>query len=692
MYVPEKDANAARALYRIENLTILRELALRRTAERADEQMRAYTESGARQEQRAARERVMVCLDADALAMRLVHAARQMAAGLRAEWLAVHVQTLQDYRRAPQERQALEQANAWAVAQGAQVVTLHGQAVLAELLRYARAENVTKLVVGKQFRGRWRQALRTALADELIRRSGDMNVFVVTTEQADAEREHTLPRLRAGSWRGYILSLLVIAAITLIGLAVRSLLAPTNIALFYLLAVVLSAAAWGIGPAIISSIVAVLVFDVLFVPPYATLAVHDPQYILTFIIFLLVGILISELVARLRAQVQASQQRERETAALYVLSQSMTGDTTDGLDAALTQLNGLLNAEAIVLRAGAEGKLEAYPPTTLSETERQAAQWAFAHKESAGIGTANFADAKRLYLPLFTAERTLGVLSVRPNSGFAATQDRRLLETFAGQMALALEHARLSEQAQQARLLEASERFRNALLSSLSHDLRTPLASILGSVTGLLDARAQLSAATRHDLLTTIQEEATRLNRYVGNLLNMTRLEAGTLKPQRDWHSVEEVVGSALAHAGTNGHTVKLRVPSDLPLIPFDFVLLDQVLVNLLDNAYKFSPPNAPVEIFASVQDQFLQVTVADRGATLAEAELDRIFEKFYRAPGGQRTVGLGLGLSIAKGIVEAHGGTMFAKPRAGGGMEIGFRLPTRPEESTMSPQRSLDE
>jgi len=692
VHLPEKDALAARALYRIETLTILRELALRRTAERVDEQVRAHAGSGANPELRAARERVMVCLDADALALRLVHAARQIAAGLRAEWIAAHVQTMQDYRRTAQERQALEQACAWAAAQGARVVTLPGQDVRAELLRYARAENVTKLVVGKQFRGRWRHALRTALADDLIRRSGDMNVFVVTTAETGAARELAPARLRVGAWRGYLSSLLVIAAITLFGLAVRALLAPTNIALFYLLAVVLSAAWWGIGPAIMSSIVAVLVFDVLFVPPYATLAVHDPQYILTFIIFLLVGILISELVARLRAQVQSSQQRERETAALYVLSQSMTSDTTDGLDAALNQLNGLLNAQAIVLRADAAGKLAPYPPTVLSAAELQAAQWAFAHKESAGVGTANYADAQRLYLPLFTAEQTLGVLSVRLNSGFAATHDRRLLETFAGQMALALEHARLSEQAQQARLLEASERFRNALLSSLSHDLRTPLASILGSVTGLLDARAQLSAATRHDLLTTIQEEATRLNRYVGNLLNMTRLEAGALEPQRDWHSIEEVIGSALAHAGTDGHTVKLCVPSDLPLIPFDFVLLDQVLVNLLDNAYKFSPPNAPVEIFAALQDHFLQVSVADRGATLPDAELDRIFEKFYRAPGEPRTVGLGLGLSIAKGIVEAHGGAMFAKQRAEGGMEIGFRLPTRPEESFISPQRAAGE
>jgi two-component system sensor histidine kinase KdpD len=683
VHVPEKDADRVREQYQIGTLTILRELALRRAAEHADEQMRALSGSAATKERWSARERVMVCLEADDLAARLVHAARQMANSLRAEWIAVHVQTPQDYRRTLTERQTLEQAFALAQAHGARVETLSGQNALTALLDYAREQNVTKLVVGKHFHGRWRQALHTALADELIRRSGDMNVFVVTGEQPITAAELPPKTSRPGWLRGYLYSFLVVVGVTLFGLVVRALLAPTNIALIYLLAVVLSATSWGLGPAIFSSILAVLVFDVLFVPPYATLAVHDPQYFLTFIIFLGVGILISELVSRLRAQVSASQQRERETAALYVLSQSMMSDTNAGLDAALQQLNELLDGQALVLRTDASGTLQPYPPTPLSDAELQAAHWAFDHRQPAGRGTSAYPEAERLYLPLFTAHTSLGVLSVRPNHDLMLTREQRLLETFAGQMTLALERARLSAQAEQTRQLEASERFRNALLSSLSHDLRTPLASILGSVTSLLDERAHLSAETRRDLLTTIQEEATRLNRYVANLLNMTRLESGTLKPQRDWHSVEEVVGSALAHAGTNGHAVKLTLPSDLPLIPFDFVLIEQVLVNLLDNAYKFSPPGALIEISARLQDDYLQVSVADQGTKIPETELERIFDKFYRAPDGQRTAGLGLGLSIAKGIVEAHGGTVFAKQRAGAGMEIGFRLPTRRGEQT---------
>jgi two-component system sensor histidine kinase KdpD len=620
----------------------------------------------------------MVCLAADDLAERLVRTAWQTAASLGVEWVAVHIQTPRDNRANPTEKQVLERSLSLAAAQGAQVVALSGEDVGTELLTYAHAHNITNIVVGKHLSRPWRRVLHGALADELVRGSDGIHVLLVTSEEQSANVRLWDIELGRHPVRGYLGSVGAVVAATLVGLAVRPFLAPTNIALVYLLAVVLSATFWGMGPAIFSAVAAVVTFDILFVPPYGTLAVHDSQYFLTFVIFLIVGILISELGSRLRAQVDAARQRERETAALYALSTSMTRDTSSSLDAALQQLNSLFDAQAVLLRAESGETLTAYPPTNLPEIEKQAARWAFEHNEAAGHGTLNLAGAERLYLPLQSAQRMLGVLSVRPEARQRGVQSQRLLETFAGQVAIALEHARLSEQAEQARLLEASERFRNALLSSLSHDLRTPLASILGAATGLLDETAQLSPATRRDLVETIHEEARRLNRYVGNLLNMTRLESGTLKPQREWHSIEEVIGSALAHAGLNGHPVRLEIDPALPLIPFDFVLIDQVLVNLLDNAAKFSPASAPIEITAEVQAQTLEVTVSDRGTTVPRTELDRIFEKFYRVSQGQRTVGMGLGLSIAKGIVEAHDGTVFARPRAAGGMEIGFRLPAR--------------
>ncbi len=499
-----------------------------------------------------------------------------------------------------------------------------------------------------------------------------------------ARLQNLLAGVTLESLRAYLWSLGALALVTVFGLGVRSLLAPTNIALIYLLVVVFVATTWGLYVAIFCSVIAVLTFNVLFVPPYNTLAVHDPQYLLTFAIFLVLGILISELSSRLRAQAQAARRREQETAALYALSQSMAWarDTDASLDAALAQLNRVFDAEAVILRADPSGSLQPYPPQALPAVQVRAAQWVLEHKEAAGVGTAFFVEAERLHLPLLTAQGVLGVLSLRWREPHAARslERQRLLQTFADQIAVALEHAKLSEQAEQARVLEASERLRNALLSSLSHDLRTPLAAILGSATSLLDREVQLDAATRLDLLQTIREEATRLNRYVGNLLNMTRLEAGVLKPQRDWHSIEEVVGSALARVGANGHPVNLDLARDLPLVPFDFVLVEQVLVNLLDNAYKFSPTGAPIQIGAHLRDRFLEVSVADQGISLPPEEYERIFDKFYQYPHDQRPVGMGLGLSIARGIVEAHGGVIWAGARAGGGTEICFTLPLESE------------
>lgn len=628
------------------------------------------------------RERIMVCVDADELALRLVRSAHELASRLRAEWIVVHVQTPLELRRAPHARQTLEQALAFAGEHGAQVVILPGQVIVAELMQYARSQQITRIFVGKHFWERWR-IWKRSVSDALIRSSGEIHVIVVAADTREARTRALLTEIQIHPLRGYLSSLLALVGATIFGLIVRPYIAPTNIALVYLLAVVLSATIWGLGPAILSSILAVLAFDVLFVPPYGRLEVHDPQYFLTFIIFLIIGILISELGARLRAEVQESRQREQETSAMYALSQSMSraNDTNASLDTALHQIALLFDADAVLLRSTTDGKLETYPPTELDAEELRAAQWAFDHKEGAGIGTGMFADTARSYLPLLTAQGTFGVLCLQFHGAEQKPlAQQRLLEMLVGQVAFALEHAKLSEQAEQARLLEASERFRNALLSSLSHDLRTPLASILGSATSLLDQDAQLDLDTRRDLGETIREEATRLNRYVGNLLNMTRLESGMLQPQRDWHSVEEVIGSALARFETNGQRVQLHLAPNLPLVSFDFILIEQVLINLLDNAYKFSSATGPIEISARAQDDWLVVSVADQGRTIPTPELERVFEKFHRVPNVQSTFGMGLGLSIAKGIVEAHGGTIAAKQRVLG-TEIEFRLPLQKME-----------
>ncbi|MBI3914954.1 MAG: DUF4118 domain-containing protein [Chloroflexi bacterium] len=477
----------------------------------------------------------------------------------------------------------------------------------------------------------------------------------------------------------YLLSLMAVGAATFCGLLVRDLLAPTNIAMIYLLAVVLSATSWGLGPSVFASVVAVLTFDILFVPPYGTLAVHDPQYFLTFGIFLTVAVIISQLGARVRAQIAVVQQREQQSAALYALTRGMAfvRDSKEILDTATQQVNQVFNSETLLLLLGSDQKLRVPADRRIAETARDAALWTFEHKAATGWSTRLFSNSEYLFLPLVTAHGIWGVLGLRPRAPrVILTPDQRLLlEMFVAHIAIAFEHLELNAQAEQARLLEASERFRNTLLSSISHDLRTPLAAILGSVTSLLDKRMPLTPSAQQDLMLTIEEEATRLNRLVGNLLNMTQVESGALKPARDWNSIEEVIGSALVHARVNGRAVQVTVDSDVPLVSFDFVLIEQVLLNLLDNALKFSPLDSPISIRARRNETGVQVSVVDCGIGIPANESQRVFEKFYRLP-QNGAPGSGLGLAICKGIVEAHGGAIWAEPRAGGGTNLAFTLP----------------
>lgn len=500
-------------------------------------------------------------------------------------------------------------------------------------------------------------------------------------EQVGPNRRATfsLARPSVRSLRGYVLSAVAVAIATVLGLVVRPHLDPTNIALIYLLAVVLSATRWGLGPSIFCSVAAVLTFDVTFVPPYGTLAVENTQYFLTFAIFILVAVIISELGARVRSQVALAEEREQQTTALYDLARGIAFATDPGeiLATAVKQVNQIFDVETVILLADSGTPPTLPPGTAFSETAQNAVRHTFTTGEASGYGTTLYPDSDVFFLPLATAQGKLGVLGVRPRvTGLEiAPEQRRLLETFAGQIAIALEHSKLSAQAEQARVLEATDRFRSALLSSISHDLRTPLAAIMGSVTSLQDKEAQLSPTARSDLLATIEEEAARLNRLVGNMLNMTRLEAGALKPERDWHSIEEVIGAALERLHTNDRQVSVDIEPDLPLVPLDFVLIEQVMLNLLDNAIKFSPPGSPIEICARREGDLMRVSVSDHGVGIPASELENIFEKFHRVK-ASGAPGTGLGLSICKGIVEAHQGRIWAEQRREGGARFIFTLP----------------
>jgi two-component system sensor histidine kinase KdpD len=433
-------------------------------------------------------------------------------------------------------------------------------------------------------------------------------------------------------------------------------------------------------------VLSVAAFDFFFVPPYLTFAVSDTQYFVTFAVMLLVAIVISTLAARIRDQAEAARQRERRTAVLYAMSRDLVSrqGVDELLQAAARHIAEVFGRPVAVLLPDPDGRLarQAGQLDVGAEdgSEMAVARWVQEHGQMAGHGSATLPGARALYLPLRAARDTVGVLGIEPPSGEALVtpEQLHLLETFAAQIALAIERVALVDEAQQARVQSETERLRNSLLSAVSHDLRTPLATITGSASALVEQETQLDASARRELAQAIQEEADRLNRLVHNLLEMTRLESGGVHVRKDWHPLEEVVGSALARVEKQlgQRRVDIDLPPDLPLVPLDPLLVEQVLINLFDNAVKYTPESSPIDITASVEDGAVSVTVADRGPGFAPGEEARVFEKFYRGKEAGTRSGAGLGLAIARGIVEAHGGRIAAQSRAGGGAQFRFTLP----------------
>jgi two-component system sensor histidine kinase KdpD len=421
------------------------------------------------------------------------------------------------------------------------------------------------------------------------------------------------------------------------------------------------------------------------VPPHLTFAVSDTQYLVTFAVMLVVALVISGLTVRMRTQAEMARDRERRTAALYAMSRELasTRGVEPLLGIALRHIGEIFRSQVGVLVPGAGGRLavrSAFPGEFAADAgDLGVAKWVFEHRQPAGLGTATLPGASALYLPLVASRGPVGVLGIRPPDRhvFEDPEPLHELETFANQTALAIDRALLADEAQQAEVRVESERLRNSLLSSVSHDLRTPLATITGAVTTVLESGARLDEPTRQDLLESVREEADRLNRLVQNLLEMTRLESGALQLHKEWHPLEEVIGAALGRLGKRlaDRPVSARVPPDLPLVPIDDVLVEQVIVNLLDNAIKYTPPGSPIEIIATATDVAATVEIADRGPGLPVGAVDKVFEKFYRAePTAGR--GAGLGLAICHGIVQAHGGRIWAHNLPGGGVAFFFTLP----------------
>jgi two-component system sensor histidine kinase KdpD len=690
VYVPDQAARAIERFFRPGNLTALREMTMRRAAERVDEQMRTYMETRAIPGPWPAGDRLLVCVSPSPLSERLVRTARRLADPLNAEWFAIYVETPAHAHLKEADLDRVARTLRLAEELGAKSLTLPGRSIAETVIDYARRHNITKIIAGKPLRSRWFDFLHNSLVDQIIDLSGNIDIYVISST-AEPTQSVAIPATLQPHrpWNRYLQSLGLVVSATLLSELVGPFIAPTNMVMLYLLAVVIAALRLGRGPAIAASVLGVLAFDFFFVPPRLTFAVSDYEYVITFAGLLIVGLVISTLASQTREQAEAARRRETQTATLYALSQDLAVAVglEDIMQAVITHMGQTFDREvAVFLPAGERLVARASSPGfALDEDKYAVATWAFRHGQSAGRGTDTLSAADSRYVPLKTARGVVGVVALKlPRSGLHSTpEQRRIMEAFASQTALAIERAHLAETARQAQLLQETEKLQTALFNSISHDLRTPLASITGSLSSVLED--SLDSATQRELLKTAHEEAQRLNRLVGHLLDMSRLEAGALKISRQPCDVQDVIGAALQQL--NGllanRPIEINVPADLPLVPLDFVLLVQALVNVLENAAKYSPPTSPLDIGAQVVDGELAIQIADRGRGIPSGDLTRIFTKFYRvqhsaqaAGRGGFPPGTGLGLSISSGIVDAHGGRIWAENRFGGGTKVTLTLP----------------
>ena len=684
VYVPDQAQEAIKNFFRKGNLIALRELALRRTADRVDAQMRVYRREHAIEKVWPVTERLLVCVNASPLSARLVRATKRMADRLDAPWIAAYVETPAQLRMPQEDKDRVVQTRRLAEQLGAETVTLSGRTMSEAILGFAHDRNVTKIVVGKPRRSLWQRMLLGSIVDALVRGSGDIDIEVISGEREDATpiapvRRRAIPT----EWAPYVWATAVVALASGVAWLTLPFFELANLVMVYLLGIVVVATRYGQGPSLLSSVLSVAALDFLFVPPVYTFAVSDVRYLFLFAVMLVVGLVTSSLAARIRTQADAASQRERRTAALYAMSRELASarGVEPLLAIAVRHISEVFRSPVVVLLPGAGGSLDAWSggQFKLDANDVGVARWVHEHHQPAGLGTATLPGASALYLPLQAPRGPVGVLGVRPPDGhaFDAPDQLHQLETFSNQTALAIERAQLADEAQDAQVRIETERLRSSLLSSVSHDLRTPLATITGAASTILESGSQLDAQARQELLESVREEAERLNRLVQNLLEMTRLESGALQLHREWHPLEEVIGAALSRLGKklSGRRVHTSVPSDLPLVPIDDVLVEQVLVNLLDNAIKYTPAESPIRIMATSTDEAVTVEIADHGPGLPRGEEDRIFEKFYRAQ-PDRGRGSGLGLAICQGIVKAHGGRIWAQNLPEGGVAFLFTLP----------------
>jgi len=669
VYVPHQAERAIRHYFSPGNLTALRELALRRTAQRVDDQMVRYMQAHAIAGPWAAGERILACIGSEASNTEVVRHAKRMADSLKAPWTAVHVETGRDLDLSDVERDRIAEAMRLAERLGAETVTLPGQDVADTIAEYARASNVTHIIIVQPPRSWWLELLRGSLARQLIRKAGGASVHVLgRSGEATEPRERTLPSGNAGAYVG---SLAFVAVSLGIALLLHHVLSVASVAMTFLTAVLVASVVYGLWPALLASFASVLAYNFFFLPPLYTFTIADPENIVALFFFGVTAVIASNLTARVRAQAIVARQRARTTEELYQFSRKLAGaaNLDDLLWATVHQIALMLKVHVVILlpEEGTVAVRAGFPPEdTLDAADLAAAKWCWEKNRAAGRGSDTLPGARRLFKPMNTGRGAVGVVGIDSDvPGPILTPDQhRLLDALTDQAALAIERVNLVEDVDRARLVAETDRLRAALLTSISHDLRTPLASILGSATSLGQA---LDPPVRIELIRNIQDEAERLNRFIGNLLDMTRLESGPLRLRTVAVDVSDAIGGALRRAGKilAQHRTEVMLERDLPMLDADEVLFEQVLFNLLDNAGKYAPAGSLIIIKAWRDEGQVVVQVLDEGAGIPTEDLERVFDKFYRVGGAdRRRAGTGLGLAICRGFVEAMHGSITAGNR----------------------------
>ena len=697
VYVGDKAQLALENFFRKGNLIALRELALRKTADRVDQAMREYRNEQAVRGAWAARERLLVAVGPDRQGERLVRAGKRLADGLNAEWLVVYVETPDLIRLSQAERNRRIAVLRLATSLGAEAITLGGSSAANELLEYARTRNVTRLLVGRPQPGSWwRRLLRPSTTEQLLAARRDIDVLVIggdVSSQPPASLSDDSSVASPGSdkrrWPPYLLAIAAtLAATGLCWLFYSQFpqLGQANLVMVYLLSSSLVAVYGGRRAALVSSVLGVLAFDFMFVPPRYSFAVSDVQYLITFAIMLSVALIIGNLNASVRVQARVAGHRERRTALLYAMTRQLaqTRGREEMALVAVSHVSQVFAARTVVLFPDEHGRI-VYPRGRPSEqaytgADLGVAQWVFDHNKPAGLGTDTLSGTPGMHLPLAGTERVFGVLAVLPRNARRVTlpEQFRLLETFAAQIGLALERADFAGHAQAAEVRAESEAIRNALLASISHDLRTPLAAITAGAATLAGNLDALSAEDRSALAAMVSEEATHMSERITTLLDLVRLETGAIKPRIGEYEVGELIGSVLHRLDQRlrHHHVRIELPASLPLLQVDGRLIEQVLENLLDNASKYTPPGSEIRISAQELSRQVEISVEDDGPGLPGSDPELLFEKFQRGSPESGAAGIGLGLAICRTIVGLHQGRIWAENRAPHGAAFRFSVP----------------